>query len=500
MRLAAAAARLDGMKCLPLGLEQDGCLQFYLERPSRGLWAVVERHSVILPTCGRPEAEQDYETWLHDRLNDLVARNRAAARRDGGPDDESALRQLDCAPAFGRWSAAAERANPYTIGACYGRHCIHCHARRAIEHWETVDAALFPRDERGRRPHHADVDVIIAVRTIRTRGWRAYRRADGTRDLERAINDRLGKRKGAGGRIPGRGYENRMLPALGRIENIVLKPEWVKGRDGTQIIRWTMQIRQLLAVRPGQAVKIPGAKITRISRPNANQVAAAVGRCFRYAATLLPKINYGADDKFRDGPHSLILPTFRKVTAGRRLIATSGAFTSTLAASARTQLQPTPPTTAASAPTRVESASHKQTQVPEVATLRSTSEPLVSDPGTDSPCGRVQPGSETKTREREPAADVRLTPPVSFSHASGTTRFRPGSAFGHCRPRLTIEPRLAYGGPRLAYGGPRQTTSPRLTTRAASLALRASSRPAICSPSPGRIRHGGPASLALRAP
>ena len=203
---------------------------------------------------------------------------------------------------------------------CNNRLCVHCWMRQAGAEWRRLDAALFPRDAPGRRPKHVEYDLVIATRIVRGRALDVYRTENGL-DLAQALADRCSRtRNPDAGRIQGRGYEARMIPAFGRLEVATPNVRWI-DRDGQHGFEWQLEIRQLLIVRRGQPVRIPGAKIRRIQQPTRRNLAVAVGRTRRFPAALLP-----AENTLRDGngPHEEIAATYCAATAGRKLTAATG--------------------------------------------------------------------------------------------------------------------------------------------------------------------------------
>ena len=291
-----------------------------VDKPHVGLLSLVEQHAVLYPVAG---AQAGAPTTPATRPTRSTRRSDASAwvlcaPYKAGSDVRS---QDGLTPGERRYSCNPGGAITYCpTSECNNRLCVHCWMRQAGAEWRRLDAALFPRDAPGRRPKHVEYDLVIATRIVRGRALDVYRTENGL-DLAQALADRCSRtRNPDAGRIQGRGYEARMIPAFGRLEVATPNVRWV-DRGGGHGYEWQIEVRQLLVVKRGQRVEIPGAKIRRIRRPTRRNLAVAVGRTRRFPAALLP-----AEDTLSDGngPHEEIAATYCAATAGRKLTAATG--------------------------------------------------------------------------------------------------------------------------------------------------------------------------------
>jgi hypothetical protein len=292
----------------------DGLIEFVFGAPHGGHYGLVERLAVLRPPIGCTHGPSSRRALLRHIAAATAINRRALQRRrlDGqlaaGADY---LRRADCRPAF---VAASPR-----VGFCHcPDSCVHCWARRAVTTWQRVDAALFPGAGRRRRPRAAPYDLVLARRVYEKAALRPYL-VDGTPDLAAAFADRCADRRTPSDRLPARGLELRRLRWAGALDLVVADVAW-RSAGGAPAGRWWLEVRQVLAVEPGRAVDVPGARARRLATPGRREVARAVARFWRYPRGLALK------GDTREPPSARWVAKYLDAREGRRLFAARGIF------------------------------------------------------------------------------------------------------------------------------------------------------------------------------
>jgi hypothetical protein len=285
-------------------------LAFYYGRVHGGYYGFVVRGVSLYPLTGWPRkltanAIRGYSKFVVNHYRALLD-----AFHDAGKLLPVQMHQLgNCRPAF-------TEARPVTRSCDMVMLCPHCWARRAGEFWKRIDAALFPVLDGGDRAEAASLDLVSVTRRFDPLAVLAYR-ADGELPLVSLFGERLSDRTVPGPqKLGSRSLEMRRL--RGRfewaVEGLVVDLDYTNS-----IPYWSVEIRQLFAVRPGVDFDVPGAKVRRIETPSRREVARAVVRLCRYPRGLL------LDPRRRLTPApAMAVNKYQEVAAKRRLWATYG--------------------------------------------------------------------------------------------------------------------------------------------------------------------------------
>lgn len=296
-------------------------VMFRFGRPYRHYFGYIARGVISFPLVGRrPTTGEDA---VRRAARCIVSRYRAAldaAVEAGHLSIVQAHTMGNCRPAIAQAAPATRFCGAANI-------CPHCWARRAIDYWTRIDAALFPRAD-GQRAAAATHDLVQVVRRYGPRELQPHWKSQ--LPLKSILDDRLSRSQDGRPNILGsRGREWRQLS--GRfdvawcVEGLVFDPVFAGPRRGLWVAA-----RQLFAVPPGAAFEVPGGKVTRLATPSRLEVARAVIRLCRYPRGLL----IGAP-----GPQRILTPVppgvfqlYHDVTLGRKLwMATGGLPTAGLA-------------------------------------------------------------------------------------------------------------------------------------------------------------------------
>jgi hypothetical protein len=292
----------------------DGLIKFVSGARHSGLYGLVERLAVIRPLIGCTHGPTSRRVLLRHiaAATGIIRRALQRRRLDGQLAAEADyLRRADCRPAF---VAVHPR-----VGFChYPDTCIHCWARRAVATWQRVDAALFPGAGRS-RPRRAACDLVLARRVYEKAALRPYCGEGGSPDLAAAFADHCSDRRTPSDRLPARGFELKRLRWAGALDLVVADVAW-RSTGGAPAGRWRLEVRQVLAVEPGQPLDIPGARIRRLATPGRREVARAVAWFWRYPRGLVLR------GDTREPPAARWVAKYLDAREGRRLFAGRGIF------------------------------------------------------------------------------------------------------------------------------------------------------------------------------